>query len=52
MAEPTIQEVTRLVNAIERDTRDVAYAAAIKFDVQEIEGTRYRIRLSEEEPQR
>jgi len=52
MAAPTQQEVTRLLNAIDRDQKDSDYADAIKFDVQNIEGTRYRFRLSEAEPER
>ena len=52
MSAPTQQEITRLLNAIDRDQRDSDYADAIKFDAQQIEGTRYRIRLSEAEPER
>lgn len=52
MSAPTQQEITRLLNAIDRDQRDSDYADAIKFDAQQIEGTRYRFRLSEAEPER
>ena len=52
MAEPTQQEVTMLLSAVDRDTKDSNYADAVKFDVQNIEGTRYRFRLSEHEPER
>ena len=52
MSAPTQQEITRLLTAIDRDQRDSDYADAIKFDAQQIDGTRYRIRLSESEPER
>lgn len=52
MSAPTQQEITRLVGAIERDQKDSDYADSIKFDVQNVEGTRYRFRLSESEPER
>ena len=46
------QQIERLLNAIDRCQRDIAYVSAIKFDAQQIDGTRYRIRLSETEPER
>lgn len=46
------QQIERLLNAIDRCQRDIAYVSVIKFDAQQIEGTRYRIRLSEAEPER
>lgn len=52
MSAPTQQEITRLLNAIDRDQRDSDYVDAIKFDDQQIEGTRYRFRLSVTEPER
>ena len=52
MSAPTQQEITRLLNAIDRDQRDSDYVDAIKFDAQQIEGTRYRFRLSVTEPER
>jgi len=52
MAAADQREITRLLAAIERDQKDSDYADAIKFDVQNIEGTRYRFRLSEAEPER
>ena len=52
MAAADQREITRLLNAIDRCEKDSDYADAIKFDVQNIEGTRYRFRLSEAEPER
>jgi hypothetical protein len=52
MSAPTQQEITRLLNAIDRDQRDSDYVDAIKFDAKQIEGTRYRFRLSVTEPER
>ena len=46
------REIVRIMAAADRDKRDSDYADAIKFDVQNIEGTRYRFRLSEAEPER
>ena len=52
MAAPTQAEVDALISAEDRATRDSDYADAIYFDAQQIEGTRYRIRLSTAEPER
>lgn len=43
MSEPTQQDVTRLIEAKDGVTRIVA----IKFDDQQITGTRYRYRINE-----
>ena len=48
----TEQELQRLLAAKDRAEKGSDYADAIKFDVQQIEGTRYRFRFSEEEPER
>lgn len=47
MAAPTPQEVSELIAAKERATKDSDYADTVYMDTQLIEGTRYRIRLSE-----
>ena len=52
MAAPTQQEIDRLINAVDRAQKDSDYVDAIKMDVQNIDGTRYRFRLSEAEPER
>lgn len=52
MSAPTQQEVTRLIVAEDRATKDSDYADTVHMDVQQIEGTRYRFRLSETPPER
>lgn len=52
MAEPTQAQVDALISAEDRATKDSNYADAVKFDAQQITETRYRIRLSEAEPER
>lgn len=47
-AEPvTTPQVIRILHAIDRADRDGAYAESLRMDAQQIEGTRYRIRLNE-----
>jgi hypothetical protein len=47
MSAPTQQEIERLLAAQDRATRESDYADTIKMDYQQIEGTRYKFRLSE-----
>ena len=47
MAAPTEREVTRIIVAVDRATRDCEYAESIKLDMQQITGTRYSFRISE-----
>lgn len=46
------REIVEIMAAADRANRDSDYIEAIKFDVQLISGTRYRMRLSETEPER
>ena len=46
------REIVEIMAAADRANRDSDYTEAIKFDAQLISGTRYRIRLSETEPER
>lgn len=47
MASPTQQEVTRLIAAKDRATRDSEYVETLNFEAQQIKNTRYRIKLTE-----
>lgn len=47
MAEPTQQEVTRIISAVDNATRESDYADTVKMDAQLISGTRYKFRFSE-----
>lgn len=49
MAEPTPQEVSRLIAAKDRATRDSEYVESLNFEAQQITGTRYKIKLTEED---
>ena len=47
-AEPvTAYQAVQILTAMDRAERDGAYAESLKMDAQQIEGTRYRIRLNE-----
>ena len=48
MAEPTQAEVERIIVAVDRATKESDFAESVKMDTQQIEGTRYKFRLSEE----
>lgn len=47
MAAPTQEEVNNLLHAKDRAERAIVFADSVKMDVQNIEGTRYKFRLSE-----
>lgn len=50
MAEPTPQEVSRLIAAKDRATRDSEYVETLNFEAQQTEwvkGTRYIIKLTD-----
>lgn len=52
MAEPTQEEVNDLLHAKEQAEWAVAYMDAMVMGVQQIEGTRYKYRFNEAEPER
>ena len=49
MASPTEQDIIDVVASKQRAERDIEYANSIKLDTQQIEGTRYKFRMSEAE---
>ena len=52
MAATVEKQLENIITAQERAEKSIAYVFAIKMDVQHIEGTRYKFRLSEQEPER
>lgn len=48
MAAPTQQEVTAVIVANDRAEAAADFVDSIKLDTQQIEGTRYRFRMTEE----
>lgn len=49
--ELTPYEITRMIHDKKRCQVDIGFMDAIKMDVSQIEGTRYKFRLSEERPE-
>ena len=47
MAAPTEEDVNRIVRTTEQAKQNTAFVASLKMDAQQIEGTRYKFRLSE-----
>ncbi len=52
MAEPTQTGIEELLNAEFRAERDSDFADSIKFTTRQLEGTRYVVVLSEQQPER
>lgn len=48
----TPDEITRMITDQERCLTDTAYADAVIMEAQQIEGTRYKFRLTEQRPER
>ena len=48
----TPDEITRMIADKDRCIRDTAFVDSIKIDTQQITGTRYRFRLTEQRPER